>query len=71
MMAMMSALLLPAAGAAAVHLGGGGGVVVTPFCKNSVRVQITPPNAHLDEDYQQQAALLANTLQDKVCVHAL
>ena len=56
-MRLLSALLFPAAVAATV--------TVTPFCKNSVRVQITPSDVDADEDYKQQVALLATTLRDK------
>ena len=56
-MRLLLGLLLPAAVAATV--------TVTPFCKNSVRVQITPSDADSDEDYKQQAAVLAQTLAEK------
>ena len=54
-MRLLLAILLPAVASAAV--------TVTPFCKNSVRVQVTPSEA--DEDYTRQAAVLASTLDAK------
>lgn len=52
-------MMLRAVALAALVAASAADVTVTPFCKNSVRVQVTASGADADVDYINQAAALA------------